>query len=1240
LARRPIAWIGRSLAAVLGLLLLILVSLLIFQPTIKLQRLRPGIETALSRQIGTPVSIADIRLRVSLWPQLYLQDLRVATIDDQGAQDLGRVDNFEARISLLPLVRKRIFVVAARIDGCEVEIRPLLTLLERNRQPSNTSSDWAWVGIRQLEAVDLEVHHHTSRGEEHEIDITSLSGGVSQIEPLRMEIFGRIDGAPLEIDFSGPPIGNLLRLPEVLPVTAAVKLGELESNAQITVSKGRVLIDELTGRFEGSPVSGTVDITLTGDKPRISGHLRLERLGVGRWLAFDDGSSEGKSAFTWPAELRQALSAIELPLDGLDAVDTALDLEIASIEDLPVEMRDIVARITLDQGSFEASAQLSLAGARAESKVQLEPSDSGTRWFLDFGLSGLSLDRLRDLDPALAPLEGEVADLHLTVTSQGSNLGDLLEESSADFEIKDSSLTITDPGYQRDLDFEIATMDLRHRPSEKLLLDLRGSLRGQSFHLAATSDRLLDLKQNRPWPIDLNLQSLGFESELAAIITTGPGSTEIAMQFQFDGDSLADLSNWLGVPNEITLPFSAAGTTLIQPTELSVVISAAHLGQSSFSGEMRSTLQAKRHLRLELAFSEFDTIQLKSLLRSAQEGEISDEAFNLDLPVLPGPILLPDTDLKLSAARIARQPADLKDVVVDLEFADGRLRPSPFFFTVGDSKIDGRVELSWDREVPRIQIDMSGNDVQVSDFFDAQLDGEKFDASVDALHLAFTSEGRTLRKLLSLESDIELSARGVEATVPLEPIDPIDISFDELRAEAHPGKPLHAEASGRVNELNAEISLKAHPGSTYEIGDDLPVTMIGSFDQIRAELRGDIGFPLAIDNQELWLDVTAPTLDSFVPTVDVDLPEVGPVHFVGSLAPNSSGFEIEIEELAIASSELVGSLMLDTTGQRPRAEVELRAKRIAPHELWIQKAAEAKDEPPAETHPVAPVDLSDALDWMHKFDATLSLQIDEIEWGEVRGGGGSIQATLGDSHLNVSRFELDQIRSHVDLRTDLHLHDEELQVDFGLRLESFLYGPIARALNSEAEEEGTLDLDTELELRGNTLDELLASGTGHFNFALYPNAVNTKVLDLWAVSLGSVLRILNPRNESTLNCLVGSFSIDQGNMQAESLLLDTSSLRAAGRGNIDLSDGTVAMKLTPRPKRRTFLYLATPIRVSGTVDRPDIHVTAGGVAGTAFRIYAWLFTVYRELFRQPLPRDGSDICVSPPPRSVAPDVIE
>jgi hypothetical protein len=103
-------------------------------------------------------------------------------------------------------------------------------------------------------------------------------------------------------------------------------------------------------------------------------------------------------------------------------------------------------------------------------------------------------------------------------------------------------------------------------------------------------------------------------------------------------------------------------------------------------------------------------------------------------------------------------------------------------------------------------------------------------------------------------------------------------------------------------------------------------------------------------------------------------------------------------------------------------------------------------------------------------------------------------------------------------------------------------------------------------------------------------------------------------------------------MQADSFYLDTSQIRARGKGEVDLTDQTIQMKFRPSPKRRTFLNLATPVRVSGPLNDPNIRVATGGLAGTAFRIYTWAVTVFFEVFRSPLPADGSDICVAPVPR--------
>ncbi|MGB5389159.1 MAG: hypothetical protein WBP10_03175, partial [Thermoanaerobaculia bacterium] len=80
---------------------------------------------------------------------------------------------------------------------------------------------------------------------------------------------------------------------------------------------------------------------------------------------------------------------------------------------------------------------------------------------------------------------------------------------------------------------------------------------------------------------------------------------------------------------------------------------------------------------------------------------------------------------------------------------------------------------------------------------------------------------------------------------------------------------------------------------------------------------------------------------------------------------------------------------------------------------------------------------------------------------------------------------------------------------------------------------------------------------------------------------------------------------------------------------------TVDMTLRPRPKKRTFLTLATPAKITGPIEDPSISLARGGFVGTAFRIYMWALTLYAQILKRPLPTDGSDVCFLPPPPETA-----
>jgi hypothetical protein len=81
------------------------------------------------------------------------------------------------------------------------------------------------------------------------------------------------------------------------------------------------------------------------------------------------------------------------------------------------------------------------------------------------------------------------------------------------------------------------------------------------------------------------------------------------------------------------------------------------------------------------------------LLR-ADEADADLRRVMIDLPVLPRPVAIPDTDLRLVIARLLLSPVDITDVSLSGRFRGGRLQRSPFEAQIGSSRFHGHLEPS------------------------------------------------------------------------------------------------------------------------------------------------------------------------------------------------------------------------------------------------------------------------------------------------------------------------------------------------------------------------------------------------------------------------------------------------------------------------------------------------------------------------------------------------------------------
>jgi uncharacterized protein involved in outer membrane biogenesis len=206
---------------------------------------------------------------------------------------------------------------------------------------------------------------------------------------------------------------------------------------------------------------------------------------------------------------------------------------------------------------------------------------------------------------------------------------------------------------------------------------------------------------------------------------------------------------------------------------------------------------------------------------------------------------------------------------------------------------------------------------------------------------------------------------------------------------------------------------------------------------------------------------------------------------------------------------------------------------------------------------------------------------------------------------------------------------EGVETDLRAQWDRQPYGLVADILNPNAGG-GSWGVDLSLSSRGIDLDELAANLSGHLYYVDYPNDLNATLFDLWGGGLvNSLLPVFQLGTESRVNCSIAKFTVDQGIFTPEPLVIDTTRSRVTGKGTIDLPLQAIDLRLKPRPKQRSLINLSTPVKIRGTLADPEVQISKSGAALTFFRLSLWVYTVWRDVFRQPLPADGSDICLDP-----------
>ena len=277
---------------------------------------------------------------------------------------------------------------------------------------------------------------------------------------------------------------------------------------------------------------------------------------------------------------------------------------------------------------------------------------------------------------------------------------------------------------------------------------------------------------------------------------------------------------------------------------------------------------------------------------------------------------------------------------------------------------------------------------------------------------------------------------------------------------------------------------------------------------------------------------------------------------------------------------------------------------------------------------------------LNQLDVQLEVKAEKVMSGNDDLGNGILTATLREGRFTLDPVKLNIPGGSFSLTASLKPDPATPEASIRAEMENFDFGVLVRRVNQESKMGGTISLDVDLTSTATSFEELMAKGNGHFDFSGKLENLKAGIIDLWAVNLLAAIVSKKDENESTINCVIGYWTMQDGVLTPDVLVIDTTEIRICGKGSIDFGEQQISLTVAPTPKRPEFFSLATPIKVQGSFENFGLGIQSGGLVGTVVKfVTSPVHVPIRRIAKGALPADGSDVCgmlIGPEGRSSEP----
>ena len=476
---------------------------------------------------------------------------------------------------------------------------------------------------------------------------------------------------------------------------------------------------------------------------------------------------------------------------------------------------------------------------------------------------------------------------------------------------------------------------------------------------------------------------------------------------------------------------------------------------------------------------------------------------------------------------------------------------------------------------------------------------------------------------------------------------PNEFIVDKCIGSALPGEAFHITLEGSTLEEPYEVSIQAASLQEFLEENRSWLNIETKIAHAQFNFSGNVDLAEVNRNLKLKLEIKGEGLQNFNRLLNLDLPPIPTYGLNGSFSAQKGLLELSDLNIHVSDSVLTGSMKIDDTGTIPEAAITLHSPVVqindfvfddwSPFQDDVETAEGVKDTPAAKKekkdeqasenirHAEKALEIL-SPESLKKLNASITVSAEKVLSGEDQLGSGQITASLKEGRISLDPLNLEVPGGSLVMGMSIKPGMDSAEASLGVEVKNFDFGIMARRADPKTDMGGIINIDIDLKSSAKDFSELLARGNGYFDFSANPENLQSGIMDMWAINVISAIVSSSVKGQSHIEYLVGRWTMKDGFLESEVLVIDTTRMRICGKGWADFRKQKLSIEVAPSPKKPEFFSLATPISIQGDFEDFGLGIARGGLIGTGIKfVVSPLQVPLQTIFDKPIPANASDI---------------